>query len=282
MCEFCIKHGEGQRWYLNMRNYSKELSSQLGSADYMEKFISRFQQDVSLGIRAMETFAHWNWSRRIAYLIATESVKRKHFGQIVPVEELEQVVDFVDSIVALTCPCRKMTTGKDERKCLGLGVDVLSILGTYPMYGFKSLSREEAKANLRQWDEDGLVHSVWTFQTPYIGAICNCDHNCLAYRLQVQKGLLQIFFQGEYVACVNPEACRGCGTCESRCMFGAVKVDSGKAMVNPDTCCGCGVCRVSCPESAICLIDRPSVAVGSEVTNARVSNHNHQRHSVVR
>ena len=24
MCEFCTKHGEGKKWYLQMRNYSRE------------------------------------------------------------------------------------------------------------------------------------------------------------------------------------------------------------------------------------------------------------------
>ena len=25
MCEFCTKHGEGKKWYLQMKNYSREL-----------------------------------------------------------------------------------------------------------------------------------------------------------------------------------------------------------------------------------------------------------------
>jgi len=25
MCEFCTKHGEGKKWYLQMRNYASEL-----------------------------------------------------------------------------------------------------------------------------------------------------------------------------------------------------------------------------------------------------------------
>ncbi len=25
MCEFCIQHGEGKQWYLQMKNYSNEL-----------------------------------------------------------------------------------------------------------------------------------------------------------------------------------------------------------------------------------------------------------------
>lgn len=25
MCEFCTQHGEGKKWYLQMKNYSQEL-----------------------------------------------------------------------------------------------------------------------------------------------------------------------------------------------------------------------------------------------------------------
>jgi hypothetical protein len=25
MCEFCTEHGEGKKWYLQMKNYAKEL-----------------------------------------------------------------------------------------------------------------------------------------------------------------------------------------------------------------------------------------------------------------
>ena len=25
MCEFCTEHGEGKKWYLQMKNYSEEL-----------------------------------------------------------------------------------------------------------------------------------------------------------------------------------------------------------------------------------------------------------------
>ena len=28
MCEFCSQHGEGKKWYLTMRNYSRELWEQ--------------------------------------------------------------------------------------------------------------------------------------------------------------------------------------------------------------------------------------------------------------
>ena len=29
MCEFCLKHGEGEKWYLQAKNYSDDLFSDL-------------------------------------------------------------------------------------------------------------------------------------------------------------------------------------------------------------------------------------------------------------
>ena len=33
MCEFCTEHGEGKKWYLQMKNYAKELYLEELSAD---------------------------------------------------------------------------------------------------------------------------------------------------------------------------------------------------------------------------------------------------------
>jgi len=33
MCEFCTQHGEGQKWYLVMRNYARELLAQKGRVE---------------------------------------------------------------------------------------------------------------------------------------------------------------------------------------------------------------------------------------------------------
>jgi hypothetical protein len=37
MCEFCVKHGEGKKWYLNVKNYSNDLLSDTRRRDYTIK-----------------------------------------------------------------------------------------------------------------------------------------------------------------------------------------------------------------------------------------------------
>ena len=39
MCEFCHKHGEGKRWYLQAENYSDDLLSDLKRRQYIFNFI---------------------------------------------------------------------------------------------------------------------------------------------------------------------------------------------------------------------------------------------------
>ena len=57
------------------------------------------------------------------------------------------------------------------------------------------------------------------------------------------------------VACVDAALCRACGTCESVCQSGAIRVaETGgrrAAVVAPLLCQGCGTCVAHCPSSAI-------------------------------
>ena len=49
--------------------------------------------------------------------------------------------------------------------------------------GLEVLSKEEALEHFRQYEREGLCHTVWTFITPFIGGICNCDRSdCGAMR----------------------------------------------------------------------------------------------------
>ena len=40
MCEFCLKHGEGEKWYLQAKNYSDDLFSDIRRRKYIEEFVS--------------------------------------------------------------------------------------------------------------------------------------------------------------------------------------------------------------------------------------------------
>ena len=65
-------------------------------------------------------------------------------------------------------------------------------------------------------------------------------------------------FIGSERAQVNEKLCIGCGLCESKCRFGAIRVEQGTARVQEYACEGCGVCAYVCPEQAVRLV--PDVA----------------------
>ena len=61
-------------------------------------------------------------------------------------------------------------------------------MGKFPdaASSLKALEKEEAKVILRKYDEEGLIHSIWTRVTPYVVGMCNCDHDCDAYKGSIE------------------------------------------------------------------------------------------------
>ncbi len=264
MCEFCIQHGEGKKWYLDMRNYSRELWAQEGRAEFMTDYGARFEERYTKRVALLDALVNKPVVGRFFRRMAIRNQKTEHWGQVVPIEDLEQVVDLQDSIVRFPCVCRILTTGhREARYCFGIGVNMAGTLAQYPdASSLEVLGREEAKKILRSFDKQGMVHSVWTFKTPYIGAICNCDQDCVAYRLQVKTNLTQVMFRAEYVGLVDWDLCNGCKKCLLNCQFGAIRYSNTmkRATIEMTQCYGCGVCRAVCNKEAITLKPRTAFA----------------------
>lgn len=133
--------------------------------------------------------------------------------------------------------------------------------------GLETLSGPEALAAIRNHEQEGLCHTVWTFITPFIGGVCNCDRSdCLAMRATL-KHEFPVFFRAEYVANLNPDLCNGCRQCMRVCQFGAIgySAASRKVDIDPGRCYGCGVCRAACARDAISLLDRRSVTAAASL-----------------
>jgi NAD-dependent dihydropyrimidine dehydrogenase PreA subunit len=288
MCEFCMQHGEGRQWYLQMKNYSNELMHApltaeqitVGGNDtrieWIDNFFKWFTVPAYSGRYPEQDESQPGGSADAPPAIppSEEEIlqrrKIKHFGQVLPIEDVEKVLGMVDSITRIPCGCRFLNTGlTNQRYCFGLGVDIQHILGKYPdsSASLEVLDKKEALTIIRKFDEEGLMHSVWSGITPYVIGLCNCDRDCGAYRDYIENRGVPSFFRAEYICQVDYDQCTGCKECMSQCQFGAQFYSSaqGKVYISSERCFGCGVCRAACPQGAISLIPREKSPVAANI-----------------
>lgn len=267
MCEFCTQHGEGKKWYVNASNYSNDLLNELERRKFISHFyhetIEKGNKSLSLLERILRRRIFLPEALRIRH---TRQSKIYHFGQVIPLEEISKILDITYTIVRVNCGCRWATEKKESRTCFGLSVgpphwfDQLDVdfFGTPDVARLETLTKREAYDAIAETEQQGMIHSLWTFVTPFIGAICNCDRRyCLAIRCSLGQKM-PVMFRAEYVAVVEENSCKGCQACVEKCSFEAIHYNGKEKPVTIDAtkCFGCGVCRAFCPENAIELLER--------------------------
>ncbi len=283
MCEFCHQHGEGKKWYLQAENYAQDLQSDLWrrmkmpADDSLGSVLSRrgFRQK-----QYSQLSQRPKWLRNVLepylarYMVGR--MKKVHYGQVLPIEDVDQVFDIVTSIVRVACFCRESILGSEKRYCYGVTMKPTPELaetvdasydGGPDTSELERLTKEEALDLFREHEREGCLHSIWTLPSPFIVGICNCDRwECGALRSTLGGGLNSLF-KAEYVADVDPELCDGCRMCMRVCQYGALGCSAAlkKVMVDPMQCAGCGICRMVCKRDAITLSDRSAHSVAANV-----------------
>lgn len=203
------------------------------------------------------------------YTVLVEKFLPKPFTRVIPIEKTiparNQVLSF-DSVqeiisqtsrIALTrCTCRLIAHKCDKpvEVCLQVGKAAEYTLerGTG-----REISKEEARAFLKQAEEAGLVHltinkaSEFTF-------ICNCCGCCCQVLPMLIKEGRKLCDPSRFQARVKQADCNGCELCLERCWFKAIQMvktaGNSVASINPEKCMGCGLCAIKCPTDAIELI----------------------------
>lgn len=269
MCEFCSHHGDGKVWYKNAKNYSQDLVSDINRRDYIEQFLNVTIKEGFETLGRLETLFKRRGRLPDAIKKGMEDqAKREHYGQVLPIEEIRELVMKADSIVRMPCACRWTIRGAEERCCYGVSFTPdawykdldMSYFGKASDEGLETVARDEAVRQMQQLEEKGAVHTIWTMVTPFIGAICNCSlQDCIA--MKTLSGIkVDTMARAEFVAVVDRSACTGCGICRENCQFNAIadKQNAGvySAVVNAHACYGCGLCRNVCPAEAIKLVQR--------------------------
>ena len=207
MCEFCLKHGEGKKWYLQASNYSEDLLSDIRRRRFIEDFLTD-TKSIARDVKRLKKLDNApKFVQGLVRRLVPRRMKKVHYGQVVPIEDIEGIFGFVNSIVRVACLCRHVTLGKEKRYCYGvslgpnggmLGEIVRGLDGSFlngpDTGGMEKLSKDEAISALRGHEKEGLCHTVWTFQAPFIGGVCNCDRaDCLAMRCTVTHRIPVMF-----------------------------------------------------------------------------------------
>jgi Pyruvate/2-oxoacid:ferredoxin oxidoreductase delta subunit len=272
MCQFCVEHGEGKRWYLNAKNYSYDLQSDVRRREYIHDFISGFDEMRANAVSGMELLGKLPTPiERATKSVLSKRQQEHHFGQPVPIEECAQILDIATSVTVIPCICRMHAPGqRADEVCMLVTTQPIE---PYITDGFKDyaagpdlddfhrVEKAEAMQLLRECEGNGLMHSIWTFQTPFAAAICNCnlESGCMAMRL-TKSYEMKVMWRGEWVAVADAEKCTSCGRCAKACPFDAIeKTEMQTFAPRAEDCWGCGVCRAHCSQDALQLVDRRSV-----------------------
>ena len=271
MCYLCDEYGDGGIWYLNRKNYARNMyklrapgEGFTGPGVYLEGGAPGGPGMPDL-LEAIEK-GNREESNRIAREMHTNTFTGGG-SQVVPREHADRVLELCSPIGLIACLCRAGVRAIDERNeleytCMGMGVGMLKWERWPERYkgGVKFLNVDEAKEWNHEMDRRGFVHLLMLFGAPYIGGFCQCDYpDCNALRNAVDFGVGVL--KGHHVAIVDYDKCNGCGICASRCQWGALKfeVTSGKANIDQLKCYGCGICETGCPRGAIKLVERESL-----------------------
>lgn len=278
MCEFCIKHGEGKKWYLRAKNYSIELAEELKVKEAAAEFGSNFPRNMDMGWRLLKFIKKTpKFLQNMTRQIHSMWQKKMHYGQIIPIEDVEEIFKKMSTIVRLPCLCREYNTSdKNPRYCMGITMDPIrkdyadtvdhTFYGGPDLHGLEYLTFDEVMKLEHEYEKQGLIHTVWTLKTPFVVSICNCNIlTCTAFQLRQEN--LRVMFKAEYVAIVDPDLCKGCRACMENCHFDAIQYndETKKIMIDPAKCTGCGICRAKCPTGAISLIDRRKHVIAKDL-----------------
>ncbi|MFP4522038.1 MAG: ATP-binding protein [Fibrobacterota bacterium] len=262
MCDFCTQHNDGKKWFLNAENYSQELLHDPARKEIIQNFYHKQIGEGNKNISKLEKIAEQKPAliKRVAPAF-TEKQQKEHWGQVVTLEEVEEIIERTNSIVRFACGCMWEKEKKEGRYCFGISFNPSAWYNELDMEWFdaphiahmEDMTKKEAMACIRQYDRKGMVHSVWTFGTPFIGAVCNCDMQyCLAMRASYKVGM-SAMFRGLKTAGINSDLCSSCGACKEVCQLNAISENSDSYRVSSSKCIGCGTCRSVCENNAISL-----------------------------
>jgi ferredoxin len=282
MCELCMKHGAGKKWYLNAQHYSDEIVEKYNLRDYLMEQYKNFEQ---VSVRKVHGFNAVGLDYKLRMPIIGRIIKNTaqrmlhstkppvnplraegHIGQIVPLEDGIAILEecAAEPMINKNCMCRYMSRGEKEACCINFGVmsEILEKLPRFiPEKDKFHLTRLEAIERFTENNRKGYIGTIWFGPFPYINNLCSCSTpECAGIRPRVDFDIFSIY-KAEYVIALDREKCSDCLMCVSKCPFKALTFDRESKEVKLDIgkCYGCGICRHFCPDDALYLLPRDTI-----------------------
>ena len=283
MCQLCLKHGAGGKWYLNAKSYTEEVARRYNLREFLLEQYKNFEQ---ISVRPVSGVSPAGMDHAFRMPVIGRLIKRSaekmlhstkppsnpfrpegHIGQVVPLEDAIAILEkcAAEPIIEKNCMCRYMTRGEKEACCINFGVmsEIIDKLPRFiPEKDKYHLTREEAVKRFTEHNNKGYIGTIWYGPYPYINNLCSCKTpECAGIRPRVDFGITSIF-KAEYIAELNQDLCRGCQSCIARCPFKAMRLDAatGRVVIDRKNCYGCGVCRHVCDTGALFLAPRARTA----------------------
>lgn len=282
MCDLCMKHGAGGKWYLNAKHYSDKIAEQYNLRDFLLEQYKNFEQ---VSMRKVHGFNAVGLDYRLRMPVIGRIIKNiagnmlhntrppsdpfkpeGHIGQVVPLEDAIAILEecAAEPIIEKNCMCRYMSRGIKEACCINFGVmsEIISKLPRFiPEKGKFHLTRKEAVDRFIAHNKKGYIGTIWFGPFPYINNLCSCENpECAGIRPRFDFGIMSIH-KAEYVIQLNHGRCDDCRACIQKCPFKAIEINplNKNVKVNLDKCYGCGVCRHVCPNDALYLCPRDTI-----------------------
>ena len=106
MCDYCLKYGDGHKWYLNPKNFSEETlhSARVQQARIIEFLGGNYKMEFEIGAATIidslipDLHDHHNLE------IVSTKVETMHGGQVVPLEDALKIIDLCNGKTIIV-PC---------------------------------------------------------------------------------------------------------------------------------------------------------------------------------
>jgi len=179
--------------------------------------------------------------------------------EAMPYERAQELIRRHKTFAVSNCICRQEQhiigkgCKKPEESCMSFG---MAAAITVRSGRGRAISQEEALSIMEQAEEAGLVLQPANSKSPFF--MCTCCGCCCGVlrglKLDPKPGRL---VSSPFISRLNPETCKGCGTCIKRCQMEAFHLENKKAVLDLDRCIGCGLCVSTCPTQSLSLVRKP-------------------------